>query len=59
MLVGYLRVPKAEGSQTLDLQRDASIGAASSRHCWNRRRPSSGKCDSDAEGSRNQMSWAD
>ena len=30
MLVGYLRVSKADGSQTLDLQRDALLATGAS-----------------------------
>ena len=38
MLIGYARVSKAEGSQILDLQRDALIGAgvAEERICEDR-----------------------
>jgi hypothetical protein len=31
VLIGYMRVSKAAGSQTLDLQRDAASGTARSR----------------------------
>jgi len=33
MLVGYMRVSKADGSQTLDLQRDALLAAGVEAHC--------------------------
>ena len=35
MLVGYMRVSKADGSQTLDLQRDALLAAGvEERHIY-------------------------
>ena len=43
MLIGYMRVSKADGSQTLDLQRDALLAAGvepghhrqrARRGCW-------------------------
>ena len=33
MLLGYMRVSKADGSQTLDLQRDALINAGVETDC--------------------------